>query len=233
MAAIEVYGIPGFREPFSCFSHLLGAVGFAILGGFLIHRGRGHFGRVLSLAVMVFCSVFLLSMSGVYHLLGEGTARHVMRMLDIAGVFGLIAGTVTPVHAILFKGWQRWVPLILVWASAVTGITLRTVFSDGLPAGVGTIIFLVMGWGGAISCVLLWRRYGFAFVKPLIWGGVAYSVGAIILLAKWPIVIPGVICSHELWHIAVLVGLAMHWQFVFSFADGRAPESLKSAGLPK
>jgi hypothetical protein len=45
---------------------------------------------------MAFSTVFLLSMSTVYHLLGQGTGRDVMRQLDIAGVFALIAGTMTP-----------------------------------------------------------------------------------------------------------------------------------------
>jgi len=169
---------------------------------------------------MVLCTVFLLSMSAVYHLLGPGTGRDVLRRLDIAGVFALIAGTVTPVHTILFKGFSRWAPLLLVWSVAATGITLRSMFPQGLPTGFGTGIFLLMGWGGLISFGLLYKRYGFTFVKPLLWGGVAYSLGAVILILNWPVLIPGVVRAHELWHIAVLAGLGLHWKFVFQFAAG-------------
>lgn len=217
---IDVYSIPGFCEPVSCFTHLLAAPVFAVLGFFLARRAFGHHGHTVSLSVMALTTVFLLSMSAVYHMLGPGAGREVMRRLDVAGVFALIAGTVTPVHAILFRGFNRWAPLLLIWAVAATGITLRSVFPDGLPRGVGTGVFLLMGWGGLIACVLLWRRYGYRFVSPLLWGGVAYTVGAVILGMHWPTVIPGVIGPHELWHVAVLVGLGLHWKFVFQFAEG-------------
>ena len=224
MDEIDAYPIPGFREPVSCLTHLLAAVVFAILSYFLVRRGRGNWGRSVSLAIMGASTVFLLSMSGVYHLLGPGTGRYVMGQLDVAGVFALIAGTVTPVHAILFHGFNRWGPLLLVWSAAATGITLRTVFWASLPSGVGIGIFLLLGWGGLISCVLLWKRYGYSFITPLLWGGVAYTVGAVLLVLHWPTLIPGVVGPHELWHVAVLVGLGLHWKFVFQFSDGR-PET--------
>lgn len=220
MEYIDAFPIPGFREPLSCFTHLLAAPVFAVLGYFLVRRGRGSRCRMTSLAIMAFSSVFLLSMSAVYHLLGPGAGRYVMRQLDVAGVFALIAGTVTPVHAILFRGFNRWAPLLLVWSAAATGITLRTIFAESLPSGIGTAIFLVLGWGGLISCILLWRRYGFLFVQPLLAGGVAYTLGAIILGLNGPTLLSGVVGAHELWHVAVLVGLGFHWKFVFGFADG-------------
>lgn len=220
MDNIESFPIPGFREPVSCFTHLLAVPIFMVLGYFLVRRGRGSRCRMTSLAIMAVSSVFLLSMSAVYHLLGPGTGRYVMRQLDVAGVFALIAGTVTPVHAILFRGINRWAPLLLVWSAAAAGITLRTIYSERLAPGVGTGIFLLLGWGGLISCIVLWRRYGFPFVKPLVAGGVAYTAGAMIMGLNWPTLIPGVVGAHELWHVAVLAGLGLHWKFVFGFADG-------------
>jgi channel protein (hemolysin III family) len=169
---------------------------------------------------MAITSVFLLSMSAVYHLLGPGAGRDVMRKLDIAGIFALIAGTMTPVHTILFRGFRGWASLFLVWSAAITGITLMTIFSHSLPSGVGTAIFLLFGWCGLISCFLLWRWYGITFVNPLVWGGVAYTAGAIILSLNGPTLIPQVVGAHELWHVAVLIGLGFHWKFVFQFAQG-------------
>ena len=34
------------------------------------------------------------------------------------------------------------------------------------------------------------------------------------------ILIPGVVGAHEVWHVAVLIGLGLHWKFVFQFAHG-------------
>ena len=212
--------IPGFQEPVSCLTHLAAAPVFAILGYFLVRRGRGDRIRSLSLAVMAMSTVFLLSMSAVYHLLGPGSGRYVMKRLDVAGVFTLIAGTVTPAHTILFRGIHRWGPLILVWSVAAAGITLATIFAESLPSIVRDGLFLLMGWGGSISCYVLWKRYGFTFIEPLLWGGVAYTLGIVFLGLRWPTVIPGVVGPHEVWHLAVLAGLGLHWRFTFQFAGG-------------
>ena len=56
----QLVPIPGFSDPVSSLSHLAGALAFAILGGFLIYRGRGEWRRVVSLAVFVFSCVLLL-----------------------------------------------------------------------------------------------------------------------------------------------------------------------------
>jgi hemolysin III len=117
--------------------------------------------------------------------------------------------------------------LLLVWTTAATGITLRSVFPNSLPSVAAIGIFLLMGWGGLIAFHLLWKRYGYSFVRPLLWGGVAYTVGVIILELNWPKPMPGVIGSHELWHLAVLIGLSLHWKFVFSFAGGMPDETTK------
>jgi hemolysin III len=167
MDSIGVFPIPGCRAPVSCLTHLSAAPVFAVLGYFLVQQGRGHWARTISLTVLVVSTVFLLSISGVYHLLGPGTGRNVMRQLDVAAIFALIAGTVTPVPAILFRGFNRWAPLILVWFAAAMGITLMSIFGENLPPEFGTATFLVLGWGGLISCILLWKRYGF-FVRESI-----------------------------------------------------------------
>ena len=88
---MPVLSIPGFSDPVSSLSHLGGAVLFAVLGGFLIFRGRGDWRRVVALAIFVFSCVLLLSLSGVYHLLSPGTAgRSVLMRLDYAAIFVLI-----------------------------------------------------------------------------------------------------------------------------------------------
>ena len=228
---IEAIPIPGFREPVCSLSHLGGAVVFAVLGVFLIRRGKGSRRRTASLAVLWFSSVLLLSLSGVYHLLEVGTARDVMKRLDIAGVFVLIAATVTPLHLILFRGLAAWGPVLFVWFLAAVGITFRMVFFESFPRGLNEMIFLAIGWGGAIAASVLWRRRGFKFIRPLVLGGLAYTLGVVILTAWWPVLIPGVIGPHEIWHIAVLVGLGLHWRFVFQICsdEQRAASSERKA----
>lgn len=223
MYEIDIYSFPGVREPVSSLTHLLGAVVFAILGVRLMRRGSGNTAREVSLAVMVLSTVLLLILSTIFHMLAPGPSRDLFLLLDTAGIFVLIAGTATPIHVILFQGVGRWGPLILIWFAAAAGITLRAAFDHIISPEQVSFVFLALGWAGVVSAVGIWRRYGFEFMKPLLWGGVAYTVGVVILESAWPVVIPGVVGPHELWHLAVLIGLGLHWKFVFQFAAGAPP----------
>ena len=215
----SIYPIPGFSEPFSSLTHLLAAGVFLGLGIWLVIYGRGHAGRMTSLIIYSFSTVFLLSMSGVFHLLEPGgTGRMVLQRLDHAGIFLLIAGTFTPVHGILFRGWWRWGMLFLVWSIAITSIVLKSVFFDDFAEWFSLSLYLGLGWFGAVSGLLLYQRYGYQYIKPLIYGALAYTLGAMMEFLRTPELIPGVIGPHELFHIAVLIGIGYHFAFVFSFA---------------
>lgn len=207
--------IPGFSDPFSSISHLVGAFIFLLLGIKLLYRARGHGGRIAAVSVFVFSVVFLLSMSGVFHLLEhESLGRAVLQRLDHAGIFGLIAGTFTPVHCVLFTGFWRWGVLVLIWTLAITGITLKSIFFNELAEWLGLVFYLGLGWLGILSAYLTHRLYGARLIKPLVYGALAYTLGASLEFFRLPIVITGVIGPHELFHIAVLAGIAWHWQFV-------------------
>lgn len=227
MSAAALLSIPGFTDPFSSLSHLAGAVSCVLLSVPLLKRGlmgpdldKGS--RVFSLLVFAMSAVILLSMSGVYHLLGhEGRGRDVLQRLDHAAIFVLIAGTFTPVHAIMFRGPWRWGMLTFIWLFAALGVTLKTVFFTDTPQWLGMVLYLGMGWVGLLSMFALGRRFGARMVLPLIAGGLVYSAGAAIEWAEPAPLIAGVVRAHEVFHVAVLAGLALHWRFVWLIADGK------------
>jgi channel protein (hemolysin III family) len=158
-------------------------------------------------------------MSGVYHMLAEGSAaRAVLGRLDKAAIFVLIAGTHTPVQGIFFRRLARWGGLAAMWAVAATGITLFSVFYERLPHGLGTAVYLALGWIAGSAGLVVWRRFGTSEVWLLFLGGLAYTAGALSLGLGWPTLIPRVVGPHELWHVAVLVAMALHWTFVFRHA---------------
>jgi len=154
--ASSVLSIAGFSDPVSSLSHLAGAAVFAVLAVVLLHRARGDTGRMVALSVFAFSCVLLLSFSGVYHLLAPGTdERALLKRLDHAAIFVLIAGSFTPVHVILFRGAWRWGMLTIVWGAAVAGLVLKTVFFSTVPESLG----LSRRNRGAIS-MALWHRWG-------------------------------------------------------------------------
>lgn len=218
------FAIPGFSEPFSSLSHLLAAGVYFLAGIFLVRRGRGATGRVFVLAVFVFACVFLLSMSGVYHLLEPNGAGHaVLQRLDHAGIFVLIAGSFTPVHWLLFSGWARWGVLPLIWSLAITGITLKVIFFEDIPEWLGLSLFMGLGWIGLASGIALWRRYGGGLVKPLVYSGLAYTTGGLLEFLRTPVLIPGVLGPHELLHLGVIAGIGFHFRFLFGVLNTIRP----------
>jgi len=216
---ITPLAIPGFADPVSSWTHILGAALALVMGIWLIRAGRGSLLRQVALAVFVCSAVFLLSMSGVFHLLPRHSeAREVVQRLDHAGIFALIAGTFTPAHIMLFHGWRRWLPLVLVWSCSVVGITLKSIFFHEISEGLGLTFYLGLGWVGAVSGYLIWQRYGFRFMELLIAGALAYTAGAICEYLRWPVAIPNVLGPHEFFHLAVLAGIACHWGFLRELA---------------
>ena len=232
MCDISTFSIPGIREPFSALSHVAGAVVFTVLAILLVYRGRGDRLRMISLAIMAYVCVQTLVISSIYHMLWPGPYRELMLRIDVAGIFLVIAGCITPVHVILFTGMERWAPVAVAWTTAIGGMILRTSYFDHLPSVAGIAIFLVFGWGGAVTAAVLWRRYGWKFIRYAVFGGLSYTAGAVVLLMHGPMLVHGVIGPHELWHLAVLGGLTMHWRFVFQFATGSMPALGCAAAIP-
>jgi channel protein (hemolysin III family) len=224
LAAQPIYPIPGFCEPFSSLSHLLAAGGFAVLGVFLLRRGRGDWSRMACLSVYAFACVFLFSMSGVYHLLPRGSdGRAVLERLDHSAIFVLIVGTFTAIHGMLFRGVSRWLPILLMWAAAITGITLKAIFFHDVPEWLGLTLYLGLGWAGAISAAVLYYRHGAHFIRLVFCGAAAYTLGGVLEFLGWPTLWPGVIGPHELFHVAVLAGTGCFWAFAYQLADGTVP----------
>ena len=216
------YSLPGFFQPMSSIGHLSGAICFLVLSFFLLIPVWRERLKFWCLGIFAFSTVTLLSLSGVYHMFPTNTTvRSVMLRLDVAAIFLLIAGSFTPIHGILFKGWKRWGFLIPIWTIAITGITLRSIFGEAVPNWVGIIIFLAMGWLGAFSAYLVWTHYGTRLAKPIVLGGVIYSLGAVGELFDWPVIIPLVWGPHETFHFAVLGGLAFHWHANALVAENR------------
>ncbi len=74
----------------------------------------------------------------------------------------------------------------------------------------------------SIAVFKLFRCRGWSFVAPLVYGGIAYSLGAAYLglgaLIDGLVIIPGVVGRHEVFHFAVIAGIGCHWRFVARFA---------------
>ena len=233
-----VFSIPGFSEPVSALTHLVGSGVFAVLGVFLVRRGHqadhpGWNGRMTALAVFALAAVAQLAVSGAYHILQPGLRpRLVLQQLDHAAIFVLIAASFVPVHVILFNGWRRWLVLLVMVSLAAIGITLKFLYFDRLPEIAGLAFYIAMGWAGIYSGYELYRRYGWGFIRPLAWEGIAYTAGGALEFLRGPVLFDGIVGPHELFHLAVLAGLGLHFRFLFSIAGKRQGGLSVEAAMP-
>lgn len=223
---MDIQPIPGFTHPVSSLTHLIGAGAFTLLAVPLWRRCGGCRLCRITTAVFSFTVVLLLSMSGVYHLLAtEGAAHEVFLRLDHAAIFALIAGSFTPLQPLFFRSsWGRWGVLALVWTLAIVGIVLKVIFFDAIPEALGLSLYLGLGWLGLGSGIALGRRHGFRFIAPLVWGGLAYTLGAVADFARWPTLVSGVVGPHEVMHLGVLGGIGCFWWFFYSRLPQRHPD---------
>ena len=216
MNEISQIGMLGdWMEMVSAWSHLISAFIAGGVGIYWFLRSKAKPLVKTGLIVLVAGTVLMFSMSGVYHLMEPGGTPHlVMRYLDHSATFVMIATSLTPIHLIIFRGAHRWVPIDFIWTLSVIGIVIKCVFFEGMPEWVSLMIYLSFGWVGGWSGYQVLKRYGVKLATPLMVGGMAYSIGAILEFFRSPILIEGLVGPHEIFHFCVMAGVVFHWRFI-------------------
>lgn len=148
--------------------------------------------------------ILLYTASSLYHGIPYVKAKQVLRRLDHAAIFLLIAGTYTPFVLVNLRGPWGWTLFGLVWSTAIIGVILETVsrkrykrLSIGLYLGLGWIILI------AIKPLLASVETGGLIL--LLAGGLCYSLGVIFYIWK------KLAYSHAIWHLFVLAGSVLHF----------------------
>jgi hemolysin III len=209
----------GFAEPVASLAHY-GAVPLALMAapGLIRSAGRCPVRRSV-MVLFVAAVVFLFAASGTFHMLERGsTAREIARRVDHAAIWMLIAATLTAIHAFASRDRGRWFIIAMIWVAALTGLVLKAMFVDGLPDGLWLALYMGLGWFGTVAMVKIARVHGWSSVRLLAWGGLVYTVGAGLDLAKIPVIVPGWVGPHELFHVAVMLGVLIHWRYVQELA---------------
>lgn len=206
------------RDPFSCYSHFLGAVG-SVIGLFLMlsRAVRQHAGAMTMVSVSLFCLSLtaLYTASAVYHyaLAGEQTLR-LLKKLDHSMIYILIAGSYTPIVLRYLKAPDSYLFLAVIWGIALFGIAVKLLWIDA-PRLLGTILYLLMGWAVLFRLDVVLSMATPAIVL-LALGGLSYTIGGVIYILKKPNCSP-LIGFHELFHLFVLAGSLAHYLVVYWF----------------
>jgi hemolysin III len=204
------------REPVSAWSHAVGLLLAAPATAALLRRSDGN--RLKQLGFLIFGLTLAACYAGstLYHgAQASAAGLEWFATLDYIGIYLLIAGTVTPVALVVLEGRWRLGTLALAWGLAACGIVLRlTVHS--MPLLVSTALYLAMGWGILTCYFELARALTPRAMNLALLGGLFYSTGAFLNVVQWPVLWPGVVGPHEVFHLFVLAGSTAHVLFALT-----------------
>lgn len=197
------------KEPLNGLIHLIGAVLAIPATIILIILGRDSAWKIVSFSVYGLTLFLLYLFSTLYHWLpaSAGGRYQVLRKFDHLAIYLLIAGTYTPFCLVILRGPWGWTVFGIVWAFAVTFVTLQSIFID-LPRWLTTTIYILMGWSIVIAIKPLINMLEWPGILLLVLGGVVYSLGGVIYTIKKPNLFKN-FDYHALWHILVLLGSAL------------------------
>jgi hemolysin III len=181
---------------------VLGVAGLTLL--VVLAALRGDAWHVVSCAIYGATLVLLFTSSTLYHSFGRPRLKHVMRIVDHASIYLLIAGTYTPFVLVSLRGAWGWTLFGIVWGLALAGIVFQIFFVHRFRA-LQVAIYLLMGWLVVVAAKPLLARVPRPGLLWLLGGGLCYSLGVVFYLwKKLPF-------HHGIWHVFVLAGSVCHY----------------------
>lgn len=169
----------------------------------------------LASAIVYGVTMFLLYVaSTLYHAITHEKARHVLKVIDHAGIYLLIAGTYTPFTLVTMRNEGGWWLFAVVWALAAAGISLEA-FWVYRPKWLSALVYLGMGWLAIFAIGPLVENLEPPGVWLLVAGGLAYTLGTVFYVLK------RVKFMHAVWHLWVLAGSVLHFIAVMLYVFPR------------
>ncbi len=201
------------KEPLSALSHFAGAV--VALGAFLslfaFPQGNATNAQLAAFAVYSLSMFAVFMASTLCHGVPASMKwQHFFNRLDHAMIFTFIAGSYFPVFLV---GTPPNVGIPIVIAVSLIGVVgiLLEFFGPRKTRKWGTLAFVAMGWVGVTGFSSLLENLPGRSPWLIAAGGVIYTLGALIFVFKRPDPFPRVFGYHEIFHIFVLGGCALHF----------------------
>jgi hemolysin III len=135
------------------------------------------------------------------------------RRIDHAGVYLAIAGSYTPFGLLVLHGAWRIVVLAIVWSGATAAILLKFVWVDA-PKWLAAAIAIALGWIAVIVFPQLIDGIGWGGTSLVLAGGLLYTLGGLAYALRRPNPFPGVLGYHEVFHLLVVVAVALQYSVV-------------------
>ena len=196
--------------------HAVGLAAAVVGARVLISAAVLHGTSVAAVTIYAFALIAMLAVSAAYSLGSRLRFHEVLRRLDYAAIFIMIAGTYTPFTAgVLSGGWAIGLTTA-VWAIAVLGVVLKTAVAPHGLRNVTTLLYIAFGWVGVLAA-----RPFLAVLSPtVLWlvvaGGVIYTLGTVVYTQQQ---LP---YRRAIWHAFVIAGAAADFTAIFLIVSSRA-----------
>lgn len=189
--------------------HVLGVGAALVAAPWLIANAWSHDqpGDLATLIVYVIGLLAMLSASALYNLMPPSRLKAVLRRVDHAMIFVMIAGSITPFAVkALDAGWA-WVMLGSLWTTAIGGVVAKLWFPHRVER-ISLVLYLAMGWAVVAAVHPLIETLSTATLVLLAVGGVLYTAGtAFHMLERLRF-------HNVVWHVFVLIAAACHYAAV-------------------
>jgi hemolysin III len=174
----------------------------------------GDAAALAAAAIYAGALIAMPSVSAVYNLTRASAWSPLLQRLDQATIFVMIAGTYTPFGLVALGGVLGQSLLVLVWATAVVGASLKLWHPNWLDTRWSVALYLALGWCALPALGPLAAAVGPTALAFLGLGGLLYTVGVIFHL--WT-TLP---FHNPIWHAFVVAGAACHVFAVFDVLLG-------------
>jgi len=204
------------KDPLSGYSHSIGAF-LVIIGTIALVQKADDARQTVAFLIFGISAILLYCVSAWYHLFGASAEKiGLIRKLDHAFIYILIAGTFTPFCLVLMGGFWGIALFAAIWALACLGtaVIFFRFFWKFFPRWGYTGLYLLMGWIGVLLIYPL--RNHQPVIALLLLGGIFYTIGAIVYARKKPN-ISKAIGFHELFHFFVLAGTLAHFYCIYRY----------------
>jgi hemolysin III len=153
----------------------------------------------------------LFAVSALYHLGRGSPARHrLLKRLDGAVIYLIIAGTYTPFAVLALEGPMQAAILWTVWGGAAAGAALHLLWVRP-PVWLTTPLYVGLGWIAAVAIPELMAGAGIAAVVLAIVGGALYTAGGVVYATRRPDPAPAVFGYHEVFHALTIAAFTTQY----------------------
>ena len=165
---------------------------------------------IVGAAIFSASLILLYLTSTLYHAARRVPTRQLLRRLDHAAIYVLIAGTYTPFTLGVLRGGWGWALFGVIWGAAALGVATKVTWGVRRPR-LSTALYVAMGWLVLVALPPLVTRVPLNGVLWLVLGGLAYSGGVFFYLRSTRY-------AHAIWHLFVMAGSACHVVAVLGYA---------------